>query len=151
MGGWWPFPALSFCFLRNGPREWGGASYPPCVLYSIGWAVASAPIMLSARATLSVQIFRCALPCPLFFRTTRWPSGWDVRPLPRRLQVRARQVPSVSDAARNRSRVFFACAPPWRPPPHPVCLYFPSKANRNASGAACSPTLRSRSLCLFFS
>ena len=34
---------------------------------------------------------------------------------------------------------------------HPVYLYSPSKAYRNASGAACSPTLRSRSLCLFFS
>ena len=44
MGGWWLFPALSFSCLRNGPREWGGASYPPCVLYSIRWAVVAAPV-----------------------------------------------------------------------------------------------------------
>ena len=37
---------------------------------------------------------------------TRWLSGWGARPLPRRLQVRARQVPIVIDAARKRSRVF---------------------------------------------
>ena len=53
---------------------------------------------------------------------TRWSSGWNARPLPRRLQVRARQEPSVSDAARKRSRVFLPSRPPTRPfkPASPV-------------------------------
>ena len=44
MGGGHPLPCLFYSFYPGGPREWGGANYPPCVLYSIRWAVVAAPV-----------------------------------------------------------------------------------------------------------
>ena len=68
---------------------------------------------------------------------TRWSSGWNARPLPRRLQVRARQEPSVSDAARKRSRVFL----PSRPPTRPSKPAWPAKWPLRSDGTS-SPEVR---------
>ena len=50
---------------------------------------------------------------PITLQLTRWSSGCDVRPLPRRLQVRARQVPNHRPTRREIGLgSFYSCPGP---------------------------------------
>ena len=101
-----PGPTLTPHVHAHAHALWGGGHPPPVLFFPLkgevffwkwgaGWA-------------------GCPTTPLVHLQPTRWSSGRSARPLPRRLQARARQVPSVSDAARKRSRVFLPLSPPAR-------------------------------------